>query len=108
LKFVCTFTDVRGDICHPATSSITPGTVLRIPINHFEGCFTCGPKTLAELRQEEQVVFRYIDNPMARSTISPGCVQGTNVGLMPHPERATHEILARPTAARCCPACWRR
>ena len=33
--------------------------------------------------------------PMARSTTSPGCARsGRNVvGLMPHPERATHEIL---------------
>jgi phosphoribosylformylglycinamidine synthase len=96
LKFVCAPTDVRVETSvTPVTASITPGTVLRIPINHFEGCFTCDPKTLAELRQEDQVVFRYVDNPNGSiDDIAGVCSRERNVvGLMPHPERATHEIL---------------
>jgi phosphoribosylformylglycinamidine synthase len=96
LKFVCTFTDIRVETnVTPATSAMVPGTVLRIPINHFEGCFTCSPKTLDQLRREEQVVFRYVDNPNGSvDDIAGVCSAGRNVvGLMPHPERATHEML---------------
>ncbi len=96
LKFVCEFTDVRVETTvTPATSTIPVGTVLRIPINHFEGCFTCSPKTLDELRQEEQVVFRYVGNPNGSlDDIAGVCSRERNVvGLMPHPERATHEML---------------
>jgi phosphoribosylformylglycinamidine synthase subunit PurQ / glutaminase len=96
LKFVCQFTDIRVETTvTPATSTIPAGTVLRIPINHFEGCFTCSPKTLDELHQEERVVFRYLGNPNGSiDDIAGVCSKERNVvGLMPHPERATHEML---------------
>jgi phosphoribosylformylglycinamidine synthase I len=96
LKFVCQFTHVRVETTvTPATSTIPAGTVLRIPINHFEGCFTCSANTLDELRQEEQVVFRYLANPNGSvDDIAGVCSKERNVvGLMPHPERATHDML---------------
>ena len=69
--------------------------MLRIPINHFEGCFTCSPETLAELRAEERIVFRYVDNPNGSIDDIAGVCQrrGNVVGLMPHPERASHALL---------------
>jgi len=103
LKFVCQFTDVRVETTvTPATSTIPAGTVLRIPINHFEGCFTCSPKALDELRREEQVVFRYVSNPNGSlDDIAGVCSRERNVvGLMPHPERATHEILGSTDGGR--------
>jgi phosphoribosylformylglycinamidine synthase I len=103
LKFVCADTDVRVETSlTPATSAIAPGTVLRIPINHFEGCFTCSPKTLAELRHEERVVFRYVENPNGSvDDIAGVCSKERNVvGLMPHPERATHPILGSTDGGR--------
>jgi hypothetical protein len=45
------------------TSGAAPGDVLDIPINHFEGNYTCSPETLAELRDEDRIVVRYVDNP---------------------------------------------
>jgi len=33
------------------TCAATPGAVLRIPINHFEGNYVCSPETLARLQQ---------------------------------------------------------
>ena len=103
LKFMCQFTDVRVETSTTAASSaIPPGTVLHIPINHFEGCFTCGPDTLAELRREERIVFRYVDNPNGSvDDIAGVCSSGRNVvGLMPHPERATHEVLGSTDGGR--------
>ena len=103
LKFLCQFVDVRVETATtPASASIAPGTVLRIPINHFEGCFTCSPETLAELRGEERVVFRYVDNPNGSlDDIAGVCSAERNVvGLMPHPERASHALLGSVDGAR--------
>ena len=73
----------------------TVGDELRIPINHFEGNYTCDPDTLAELRAEDRVVFRYVDNPNGSvDDIAGVCNEARNVvGLMPHPERACHPLL---------------
>jgi phosphoribosylformylglycinamidine synthase len=77
------------------TTGVEVGTTLDIPINHFEGNYTCEPDTLAELRAEDRVVFRYVDNPNGSvDDIAGVCSAGRNVvGLMPHPERASHTLL---------------
>ena len=96
LKFLCTTVNVRVDAGGTAaTSLIEPGTQLRLPINHFEGCYTCSDATLAELRADERVVFRYVENPNGSiDDIAGVCSAERNVvGLMPHPERASHELL---------------
>ena len=69
--------------------------MLRIPINHFEGNYTCDAETLAVLRGEDRVVVRYVDNPNGSvDDIAGICNEGRNVvGLMPHPERACHPLL---------------
>jgi phosphoribosylformylglycinamidine synthase len=96
LKFVCDTVDIRvetGDTI--ATSQLRAGSVLRVPINHFEGCFTCSDATLKELVDGDRVVFRYVSNPNgSRDQIAGVCsVQRNVVGVMPHPERAYHELL---------------
>jgi phosphoribosylformylglycinamidine synthase I len=103
LKFRCTTVDVRVDATDTAaTAGISTGTVLRLPINHFEGCYTCSAATLRELRDGERVVFRYVDNPNGSlDDIAGVCSSGRNVvGLMPHPERASHELLGSVDGAR--------
>jgi phosphoribosylformylglycinamidine synthase len=77
------------------TCAAAVGDELRIPINHFEGNYTCSAETLAELRAEDRVVFRYADNPNGSTDDIAGvCNEGRNVvGLMPHPERACHALL---------------
>ena len=77
------------------TSEARVGDVLRIPINHFEGSYTCDPETLAQLRDEDRVVVRYVDNPNGSvDDIAGVCNEGRNVvGLMPHPERACHPLV---------------
>jgi phosphoribosylformylglycinamidine synthase len=71
------------------------GDRLRIPINHFEGNYTCSAETLAALRDEDRVVLRYVDNPNGSiDDIAGICDAGRNVvGLMPHPERAISDLL---------------
>ena len=82
--------------------------MLRIPINHFEGNYTCSPETLAELRAEDRIVLRYVDNPNGSvDDIAGICNEGRNVvGLMPHPERACHALLGLDRRrCRCCGRC---
>ena len=96
LKFRCQMTELRVETTDSAlTRASTVGAILRIPINHFEGNYTCSPETLAELRDEDRIVVRYVDNPNGSvDDIAGVCSAGRNVvGLMPHPERACHELL---------------
>ena len=77
------------------TSAATVGQELNIPINHFEGNYTCSPETLAELQANDQIVLTYVPNPNGSvGDIAGVCNEARNVvGLMPHPERASHELL---------------
>ncbi len=96
LKFKCAETELRVETTDSVlTGDARAGQVLRMPINHFEGNYTCSAETLAHLRDEDRVVVRYVDNPNGSiDNIAGVCSAGRNVvGLMPHPERATHELL---------------
>jgi phosphoribosylformylglycinamidine synthase I len=96
LKFLCTMAELRVESDQSVlTSGARVGDVLRIPINHFEGNYTCDADTLAMLRSEERVVVRYVDNPNGSvDDIAGVCSEGRNVvGLMPHPERACHPLV---------------
>jgi phosphoribosylformylglycinamidine synthase len=96
LKFLCTTTTVRVETTSTPLSSLAGvGDTLRIPINHFEGNYTCDADTLAALRGDDRVVFRYVGNPNGSvDDIAGVCSEGRNVvGLMPHPERACDELL---------------
>ncbi len=77
------------------TTGVPIGTELRIPINHFEGNYTCDTETLSQLKGEGRVVLRYVDNPNGSvDAIAGVCNEGRNVvGLMPHPERASDPLL---------------
>ena len=66
----------------PAASTV--GTVLRIPINHFEGNYTCSPETLAELRADDRVVLRYVDNPNGSVDDIAGICNGEAQRRRPH------------------------
>jgi phosphoribosylformylglycinamidine synthase I len=96
LKFLCTTVTLRVETTStPLTRETAVGDELRIPINHFEGSYTCDTATLAALRSEDRVVVRYVDNPNGSvDDIAGVCNEARNVvGLMPHPERACHPLL---------------
>ena len=96
LKFLCSTVEVRVDSTDSAlTSAAGVGAVLRVPINHFEGNYTCSSETLAELRGHDRVVLRYVENPNGSIDDIAGITnEGRNVvGLMPHPERASSALL---------------
>jgi phosphoribosylformylglycinamidine synthase len=96
LKFRCTTTAIRVETTTTScTNEATLHQVLQLPINHFEGNYTCDRRTRDQLRDEDRVVFRYLDNPNGSlDDIAGVCNEARNVvGLMPHPERACHPLL---------------
>jgi phosphoribosylformylglycinamidine synthase len=96
LRFVCSTVPVRVESERTSvTSGLASGSVLRLPVNHFEGCYTCPPEVMTALEAEERVVFRYVENPNGSlHDVAGVCNEARNVvGLMPHPERACHELL---------------
>lgn len=96
LAFICATVAVRVETAASViTSRLTPGRVLRLPINHFEGNYTCDRATLDRLKAEDRVVVRYVDDVNGSvDRIAGVCNEGRNVvGLMPHPERACHPLL---------------
>ncbi len=96
LKFLCTTVTLRVETTTTVlTSAATVGDELRIPVNHFEGNYACDDATLAQLKDEDRVVVRYVENPNGSvDGIAGVCNEGRNVvGLMPHPERACHPLL---------------
>ena len=96
LKFINDWQMLRVESTNSAlTSAAEVGQSLNIPINHFEGNYTCSEETLAELRANDQIVLTYTPNPTGSvGDIAGVCNVGRNVvGLMPHPERASHALL---------------
>jgi len=105
LKYVCKPVPVRVESTDtPFTGACRPEEVLTIPIGHMEGNYFCDEATLAELRREQRVVFRYATpdgrtlpeaNPNGSiDNIAGICSPGRNVlGMMPHPERAAEPEL---------------
>jgi phosphoribosylformylglycinamidine synthase len=96
LSFLCEAVDLRVDSVRSAlTSGVEAGHVLRIPINHFEGNYTCDEATLRRLEDDDRVILRYVDNPNGSMNDIAGICNdaGNVVGLMPHPERASDPLL---------------
>jgi phosphoribosylformylglycinamidine synthase len=105
LRFICEHVNIRVERTDtPFTLECQPGQVLSMPIAHGDGNYFCDPETLVELESEGRVVFRYCDekgsateasNPNGSiANIAGICNREGNVlGLMPHPERASEDLL---------------
>ncbi len=105
LKYVCKPVHVRIENAEtPFTQACRKGEVLQIPIGHMDGNYFCDEATLAELRRDNRVVFRY-STPQGETTaeanpngsldnIAGICNPGRNVvGMMPHPERSSERLM---------------
>jgi len=96
LKFLCAPAQLRVESNRSVlTAGLEVGSILSVPINHFEGNYTCSPETLAELQADDRIVLRYVENPNGSIDDIAGITNvGRNVvGLMPHPERAVSTLL---------------
>ncbi|WP_067052651.1 phosphoribosylformylglycinamidine synthase I [Methanofollis ethanolicus] len=105
-KFICQPVCLRVETADsPFTRLYKKGEVVRIPIAHKEGRYVAAPETLAGLNAEDRVAFRFCDeagnvtpavNPNGAAENITGIIGGNarNVlCMMPHPERASEEVL---------------
>lgn len=81
----------------PFTKEYAKGELVDIPIAHGEGNYYCDEATLKELQDNNQIVFRYEagNNPNGSIDDIAGISNkaGNVIGMMPHPERAIHDLL---------------
>ena len=96
LSFLCETVLLRVDSTRSVlTRDAELGALLEVPINHFSGSYTCDPQTLRQLREQDRVLLRYVENPNGSLDDIAGISNeaGNVVGLMPHPERASWALL---------------
>jgi phosphoribosylformylglycinamidine synthase I len=105
LQFHCEQVFLKtGNFETPFTSKIPRDKIMKIPIAHGEGCYFADEATLAKLKTNNQILWQYCDatgnltdtaNPNGSlMNIAGICNERRNVaGLMPHPDRASEEIL---------------
>lgn len=105
LRFHCYWTGIRIERTDTSwTAALKEGDVLRLPVAHGEGAFYIGEQGLAQLIENEQIVARYVNldgddaadaNPNGSvASIAAICNERRNVvGVMPHPERATNDLV---------------
>ena len=105
LKYICKQVHLRTETTDsPFTNQLKPGQVVQIPIGHMEGNYFCDQETLATLKRDDRIVFRYCDgdgaitsaaNPNGSLENIAGILnEGRNVlGMMPHPDRSSERLL---------------
>ena len=105
LQFHCFWTHLHFEQTDtPWTKNLSKGEVLRLPIAHGEGAYYVDDDQLELLENRGQIVARYcteageittaVNKNGSTSGIAAVCNKQRNVvGLMPHPERATNELV---------------
>lgn len=104
-NYICKQTFLRTETTHsPFTHGLKQGQVLQMPIGHAEGNYFCDADTLAVLKREDRIAFRYATpegeitpgaNPNGSLENIAGVLnEGRNVlGMMPHPDRSSESLL---------------
>lgn len=89
LSFICRFIEVEVvDTNSILTRSAEIGKRLRIPLNSYEGNWV-------DPSRAGRIVLRYVDDPNGsqEGAAAVSNAAGNVVGVMPHPERATDDLL---------------
>jgi phosphoribosylformylglycinamidine synthase len=105
LNFICKDSYLRTRSTRtPFSSTLDDGEVIKLPIAHAEGNYFIDEAGLADLRENDQIVFEYCskDGEVSDAFNPNGSVaniagicnrEGNVVGMMPHPERAAEAVL---------------
>jgi phosphoribosylformylglycinamidine synthase subunit PurQ / glutaminase len=103
LKFVCKTVSLKVE----NNKSIFTGNYgikeeINIPIAHGEGNYFCDDDTLTDLISNNQILFRYNDNPNGSIYDIAGIqnVKRNVLGMMPHPERVSDSTLGNTDGLR--------
>ena len=103
-KFICKNIHLKTITKNTLVTNQYTDNAIKIPIAHGEGRFHADEKTLEELKNNDQILFKYCDengeindesNPNGSLlNIAGVCNKNRNVfGMMPHPERAADSEL---------------
>ena len=96
--FLCAYTDLEVNSQNSfLTSGLKKGDTIRVPIAHGEGRYFANNEVMKEIEANDQVVFRYVENPNGSMNGIAGLVNKSRnvLGMMPHPERVTDPQLGR-------------
>lgn len=96
LKFVSKWQNLKVNNNSKFTTVFSKDEMISLPIAHGEGKYIADEQTLADLKNNGQIVFTYANgNPNGSALDIAGiCNQEGNVlGMMPHPERAVESLL---------------
>lgn len=96
LKFICkTVSIIVENDETPFTTRLKKGQEILLPIAHGEGNYYVDDKTLKELKENNQIIFRYKENINGSVERIAGVInkKGNVLGMMPHPERAYDSLL---------------
>jgi phosphoribosylformylglycinamidine synthase len=102
LKFISKFQTIKAvNTNNKFLKNINKDKPLNIPIAHADGNFVCKKDTLKSMFDNEQILLKYCDKDGndfnvngSVDNIAGICNKNKNIfGLMPHPERATNDIL---------------
>jgi len=68
---------------------------IKMPIAHKQGNYIAAKETLKELEENEQIIFKYANNPNGSISDIAGITNKNRniLGMMPHPERASDDLL---------------
>ncbi len=91
LKYICKPVTLRVATADSVfTANYAKGDEVTFPIAHHDGNYFADDDTLARLKGEDRVAFRYGDNPNGSLDDIAGILSENRrvLGMMPHPERA--------------------
>ncbi len=98
LRFVCREVHLRVETARSVfTRGYGKGETIRAPVAHGDGNYRCDDHTLARLKDEDRIAFRYVDadgnataeaNPNGSIDNIAGILNARRnvLGMMPHPE----------------------
>lgn len=93
--FICRDQPLRVETNDTVWSAdFSVGEEITIVLKNGEGNYTADDETIKRLEENNQVVFRYLDNPNGSRNDIAGITneRGNVVGLMPHPEHNIEEL----------------
>ena len=103
LKFICDTVSLRVENTKSIfTCRYEIKENIKIPIAHGEGNYFCDDNTLMDLISNNQIMFRYNNNPNGSIDNIAGIqnVERNVLGMMPHPERASDKRLGNEDGVR--------
>ncbi|MFD0858392.1 phosphoribosylformylglycinamidine synthase subunit PurQ [Roseovarius aquimarinus] len=90
LKYICRAVPLTVATSDSAfTCGYETGQTITVPIAHHDGNYHADAETLAALKAEDRIAFRYGDNPNGSADDIAGILSENRrvLGMMPHPER---------------------